>query len=145
EESSPQKAMNKPEHFEIHGNYAVFRPTGKITMEQGVRMVRTAIIYARDHQIGKLMVVTTGVAALKPLDLATRREYLRDLARTARGKLCMAIVARQEMIDYEKIGVIIAGTAGFQFNIFEMEEEALDWLQSVRPLAKAGEHHALSE
>ncbi len=122
--------MNKPDHFEIMEGYAVFRPIAQISIEQGVQMVMSAIAFARDHEIRKLMLVTTGFTGFQPPDLATRYFFFREGARVAQGKVSLALVARPELIDPEKIGVLVAKNAGLRLDIFASEEEAIAWFQS---------------
>jgi hypothetical protein len=124
--------MNIPDHFKIMKDHAVFRPVGQITVEKGVQLVMAAIAFARDHQIGKLMVVTTGFTGFAPPDLATRYFFFREGARVAQGKVSLALVVRAELIDHEKIGVTIAKNAGLRMDIFATEEEALAWLLSFK-------------
>ena len=52
-------SMGVPEHFEILGDYAVFRPMGKVTLERAVEMVTEAIAFAHEHHIRKLLVNTS--------------------------------------------------------------------------------------
>ena len=128
----PQGVMNKPEHFEIMEDHAVFRPTGQVSLEQATELVTSAITFACEHQIRKLLVVTTGLTGFEPPNIVTRYFFHRDWAYAAQGKVCIALVARPEIFDFEKIGVIIAETAGLQNNAFTSEEEALAWLKSVK-------------
>ena len=124
--------MSKPNHFEIMEDHAVFRPTGQLSLEQTVQLVMSAIAYARDNQIRKLMVVSTDLGGFEPPALASRYFFVRDWARAAERKVCVAVVARPEMIDFEKIGTIIAKNAGLHLGVFESEEEALTWLQTIK-------------
>lgn len=127
-----QKMMNKPEHFEIKKDYAVFRPTGQVSLEKVVQMVIVALEFAREHQISKLLVVTTGLPHIEPPNLSTRYFFIRDWARAAQGEVCIAFAARAAVIDFQKIGVVIAENDGFHCDVFASEDEALAWLQCVK-------------
>jgi hypothetical protein len=128
----PQGVMNKLEHFEIMEDYAVFRSTGQVSLEQATKLVSSAIAFACEHQIRKLLVVTINLTGFEPPDIATRYFFHRDWAHAAQGRVCVALVARPEIFDFEKIGVIIDETAGFQCDGFTSEDEALAWLKRVK-------------
>ena len=61
--------MNKPEHFEIMEDHAVFRPSGQVSLEQAVQLITSALVYAREQHIKKLLVVTTGLTGFEPPNL----------------------------------------------------------------------------
>ncbi len=124
--------MNKPEHLEIMDGYAVFRPSGQVSLEEGVRSVTSVIAFAREHHIRKLMVVTTGLTGFKTPSLADRYFLFREAARAAQRSVCIALVIRPELIDPEKLGVLVAKNAGLHLDVFALEEEALVWLQSLK-------------
>ena len=124
--------MNKPEHFEVVEDYAVFRPFGQVSLEEAMQLITSALVYAREQQIKKLLVVTTGLYGFKLPSFSERYFYTREGVHAAQGQVCVASVFRPELIDHEKIGVIIAETAGLQNNAFTSEEEALAWLKSVK-------------
>ena len=124
--------MSKPEHFEIADDHAVFRPTGQVSLQQAVQLVTSAITFAREQRVRKLMAVTTGLSGFKPPDLATRYIFIRAWARAAGGDVCIAVVARPEMIDPQRFGVTVAANSGLVGDVFESEEEALVWLRSLK-------------
>jgi len=55
---------------------------------------------------------------------------VRQWADAAQGTVQVALVTSQRMIDPQQYGRIVAGNAGFSFNVFTTEEEALAWLLS---------------
>ncbi len=124
--------MNKPEHFETLEDHAVFRPTGKVSLERAVQLITPALVYARELHIEKLLMVITGLTGFELPSLGMRYFLIRDWADATQGNVCVAMVARPEMIDFEEIGVVVAKNAGFCCNIFALEEEALAWLQNVK-------------
>lgn len=123
--------MNKPEHFEIKEGHAVFRPTGDVSLEDGVRLVTSAIAFAREHQIKKLLVVTTGLTGFKAPSLSDRYFLFREAARAAQGAVSISLVVRPELIDPERLGMLVAKNAGLRIDVFASEGEALAWLNSV--------------
>ena len=130
--------MNKPEHFEVLEDHAVFRPTGEVSLEQAVQLITSAIAYACEEHIKKLLVNTTGLSGFGPPYLADRYFHARDWANAAQGSVCVAVVARPEMFDFEKIGGVIAENAGLRVIGFESEDEALAWLRRVEWVAEGG-------
>lgn len=126
--------MSAPEHLEISGDLAVFRPAGQMSFDRAVQMVTSAIAFAREKRIGKLLVVTSDLTGFEPPSILTRFLFVKEWARAAGGAVCVAIVARPEMIDRKKFGVTVATNRGLISDVFvsEAEEEAMAWLQSVR-------------
>ncbi len=133
--------MNKPEHFEITGDYAAFRPSGEVSLEQAAQLVTSALAYAREQQIKKLLVDITELSGFGPPSLANRYFYTRELADAAQGLVCVAFVTRPEMIDFQKIGGIVAENVGLRIKGFESEEEALPGLKRVKWVAEAEKFH----
>ena len=123
--------MNKPEHFEMMESHAVFRPTGEVSLQQAAQLITSAIAFARQQQIRKLLVVITGLTGFEPPNLAARYFFFREWARVAEGQVNVAFVAGPEMIDPEKIGILIGENAGLHSDAFTSEKEALAWLLSI--------------
>jgi hypothetical protein len=124
--------MNTPRHFEIMEGYSVFRPTGKVTLEQAAQGGVSALTYAREQHIQKLLVVTTGLYGFEPPSLADRYFYTLELANAAQGQVCVAAVIRPEMKDPQNFGTIVAQNAGLRLKAFESEDEALAWLKRAK-------------
>ena len=123
--------MSKPEHFEILKEHAVFRPTGKVSIEQAVELVTAAIAFARSLQIRQLLVDASNLTGFEPPDVAMRYFIVREWARAAAGGVRVAFVAIPEMIDARKFGTTVAANVGFTANAFTSEEDALIWLERV--------------
>lgn len=123
--------MDKPEAFEVRGDYALFRPTGQCTLKQAVDWVTSAIAFAREQRIRKLLAVTSDLSGFQSPSVGERYYFIKEWAQAARGFVRLAIVARPEMIDREKFGVTVAANSGLISDIFVSEQEALAWLQSV--------------
>ena len=137
--SRSQEVMNQLEHFEIVEGYAVFRPIGEVVKEELGKLVTSAIVYAREQQIKKLLIIATDVYGFESPDVATRYYLTHDWARAAQGIVCAVLVLRvANTNDREKIGVIAAGNEGFRCNVFATEEEALVWLQGVKWIGPDG-------
>ncbi len=113
----------------MHGDLAVFRPSGPIPLEQAVTMITSAITRARQQRARDLLVVTLGWTRLRSPDLAERYFFVREWAKAAAGAVRLAVVARADLIDPERFGVIVAKNSGLSGAVFTSEKEALAWLR----------------
>ena len=91
----------------------------------------SALVYACDS-ISQFLVRTTGVTGFKLPCLSDRYFYVKKWVRAAQGQVCVVFVAKPEIMDREKIELLIAQTSGLQVNAFTSEDEALAWLKSVK-------------
>ncbi len=124
--------MAKPDHFEIEGDLAVFRPVGSFSLPEAVRLITLAISSAQEQGAGKLLVVALEATGFDPPSLASRYFFSQEWARAARGSVRLAMVLRREMIDPQKFGVTAAANAGLVSDVFETEAEARVWLKDGR-------------
>ncbi len=124
--------MNKPEYFEILEGHSVFRPTGRLSFEQMVQLVASAVVFAREQKIRKLLVVITELTGFESPGVTARYLAMRDWVDAAKGEVCVAMVAKPEMIDFDKIGAVAGQNAGFRCNIFASEADAIIWLMNVQ-------------
>lgn len=136
-----QEFMDKPINFEIRHGDAIFRATGKVSVEQAAELTTSAIAYAREQHIEKLLIDVTGLFGFEPPNLAYRYFLTRELADAARGQVCIAFVTRREMMDPQQLGTTVAENDGLRICGFESEEEALAWLKSVKWAAQTEEFH----
>jgi hypothetical protein len=125
--------MTEPEHFEVSEDHAIFRPTGDVSLETAIQWVTSTITYCRERGMRKLMVNTCGLTGFGPPPLHVRYFFMHDWGRAAAGALCIAMVARPEMIDPEKFGVMVGRNIGLTCDVFASEPEAEAWLLNIRP------------
>lgn len=125
--------MDMQEELETVDGVAVFRPTGEVSFEEAVQLVATAIMHARDRRTRKLMAVVSGLNGFEPPSLGQRYWMANEWALAADGALGLAVVARPEHIDPQRVGILLAEQAGFTAKAFESEEEALTWLKELIP------------
>ena len=130
EACSALNPMDKPENFEMVGGIGVFRPTDTVTLQEAVQLVTSAIAFAREQHVRKLLVVTSGFAPLKAPTVAERYVIFHEWARVAGPDLCLALVSRSVMRDPQKFVATVAANVGFVADEFASEEEALAWLKS---------------
>jgi hypothetical protein len=121
--------MNGLEYFEIKKDYTVFRPVGSVSLEQASHLVKSAIIKTRENCLHKLLADITGLTGFDSPSISARYSFVQDWSQAAGGVVRVAMVARKEMIDREKFGVIAAGNIGLTGDIFVSEDEALAWLK----------------
>jgi len=129
---APDPAASKLEYFEIIDDRADYRPVGDVLLSEMVQMVTSALVFARERKIRKLLVVTTGLTGFKPPLVVDRYYFIREWAKASGHSVRTALVARPEMIDSRKFGVTVAANNNFIANIFSSEDEALTWLQSLK-------------
>jgi hypothetical protein len=130
--ASPEMLMNKPEHFEILKDHAVFRPTGQVSLEQALELVATAVAFARAHVIRKLLIDTSNLTVSEKSSYATQYFFTDDMARVAAGAVRVALVVKPERFDTRKFSTTVAANRGFTVDTFTTEEDALKWLESLK-------------
>ena len=121
--------MSELQYFEVVGDHAEYRPIGHVSQSQMVELVASALVFAREQHIRKLLVVTSGLTGFRPPLLSDRYYFIQEWAKASGQIVRAALVARREMIDRKKFGVTVAANCGFIANIFAAEDEALAWLQ----------------
>src|SRR5258707_4931108 len=121
--------MNAPKHFEITKTHAVYRPAGEVPLPQAVKMMTSAISFAREQNIRNLLVITSALTGFEAPSLAARYFFVKEWAKASNGTVRIAMVARPEMIDAQKIGGTVAANTGLSGDVFTSEAEALAWLQ----------------
>ena len=122
--------MDQPDNFSISDDHAVFRPSGQVSLDQAVQLITSAITFAQEQRIRKLLVITTGLTGFVPPDTTDRSRFAKEWAYAARGAVRIAVVARPEMIDPQKFGVTVAANHGLTADVFASETEAVSWLLS---------------
>jgi hypothetical protein len=119
--------------FEVVGTRGFFRPHGEITFEQGIELLVQSIRHARALGLLDLVMNTLGLTGFQHPGVFDRYALTTQCAQSAGAALRLVFVARPELIDFQKIGVLIAQNRGTIADIFASETEALAWLDSGRP------------
>jgi len=116
--------------FEQVGSRGFYRPIAQVSFEQGVLMVADSMATARELGLADLLVNTTGLTGFGVPSVFARYDMANKWASTAGAALRVALVARPEIIDRQKIGVLMLQNRGGSGDVFVNEAEALAWLDS---------------
>jgi FixJ family two-component response regulator len=125
---SKRGGMDDPDTFVLEEGRGLYCPVGSVSFDQAVALVRAAIAAARRNQVRDLLVDTTALTGFPSPDTFERFLAAVEWADAARAGVRLAMVARAEMIDPQKFGVIVAANRGLVSNIFTTEVEARAWL-----------------
>jgi hypothetical protein len=123
--------MSAAQRFDMIDDIATFRPSASMSIDQAIWLVKSAIESAREQQIRKLLVVASGLEGFESPSIATRHMLAREWAGAAGGAVQIAVVAKPEMIDPQKFGVVVAAQFGALTNAFATEADAITWLRAT--------------
>jgi hypothetical protein len=116
--------------FEQVGTRGFYRPIAQVSFEQAVDLVAQAIVGARDLGLADMLANTTGLTGFTPPSVFARYAMSSRWAQSAGSTLRVAMVARAELIDAQKIGVLMYQNRGGTGDVFSNEAEALAWLDA---------------
>jgi hypothetical protein len=119
--------------FEQIGTRGFYRPVGTVSFDRAVDMVAEAMQAARALGLADLLVNTQHLSGFPPPSIFARYELAVKWAKSAGGSLRVALVARPEIIDREKIGVLMAQNRGVRGDVFTSEPSAILWLDTGHP------------
>lgn len=122
--------MNNLANFEVIGKRAFFRPSCRVSFEEAVDLVAAAMKHARDLEMRSLLVNTNGLTGMAAPTIFARHSMVVKWAESAGSRMHVALVARPELIDPEKIGVLMAQNRGVSADVFTSEPAAIGWLDS---------------
>jgi hypothetical protein len=111
------------------GPVAVYRATGRMRFVQAVALGKSTIEAARRQGIRKLLLVTSALEGIEPPSIGDRAFMSREWSAAAGRTMHIAVVARAELIDPEKIAVMLARNFGASMDVFVDEADALAWLE----------------
>jgi hypothetical protein len=123
--------MNTLANFEQFGKRAFYRPVDNVTFERAVELVAEGMVLARALGMVDILVNTNGLTGFAPPSIFARHALALKWAEAVGGSgLHVALVARPELIDPEKIGVLMAQNRGVSGDVFTTEVAAIAWLDS---------------
>jgi hypothetical protein len=121
--------MDKPEFFEQVDKRGYYRPVGDVTFDKCVSMVAEAMKFARDHGMTEFLANVRGLnAPFSSVTIFDRHALAVRWAECAGTGLRVVLVARPEMMDPDKIALMMAQNRGITGEVFTDEAEALRWL-----------------
>lgn len=103
-----------------------------------VALVAGAIRRAATDRHRHLLVCAAEVS-FSPPSLAARHQMVRRWAAAAEGRVRLAIVARPDFIDPERLGVVAAANFGLSGEVFSREDDALAWLRTATGRSPSGD------
>ena len=124
------KSMRVQDSFEIVGSRGFYRPIAQVTFEQAVDLVAQAIDGARERGLADLLANTTGFTGFAIPSVFARYSMATKWAQSGGSKLRVAVVARADLMDPQKIGVLMLENGGGSGDVFSNETEALAWLDA---------------
>ena len=118
--------------FEQVGTRGYYRPAGEVNFEQAVDMVAQAMRHARALGLADLLADTTRLTGFPPPSVFARYAMATKWAENTGPSLRVAMVARAEVVDPQKIGVLMMQNRGGNGDVFTNETDALAWLDAGR-------------
>jgi len=122
--------MQAPDHFEQIGTRGFYRPIAIVSFEQAIDMVAQAMRYSRERGLVDLLANVNGLTGFPQPSTFARYSLAVKWAEAAGGALRVALIARAEIIDPQKIGVLMAQNRGVNGDVFTNESDALTWLDA---------------
>ena len=119
-----------PTDFQLCEGYACFAPVGSVSLKNAVELITAAIIFARDHQVKRLLVDATQLIGFPSPSIAERYWIAGKWAKESRNAVEVAVAMQSHLIDPERFGVQVAVNLGMRADVFEARLEALSWLIS---------------
>jgi hypothetical protein len=123
--------MSVLDSFAVTESHAVFRPVGCVSLQQAVQMVLSAILHAREQNIRNLVTDLLGLTGFESPSVPVRFQFIKEWAQAAGGFVRLAMVVRPEMIDPQKIGVLVGRHHGLVCDVFPTEPDALAWIRGI--------------
>jgi hypothetical protein len=121
---------NIPEFFAIFAGYACFRPVKQVSLDEATELVCTAVAFARENLLGRLLVDITHLTGFDPPTTFDRFKMACQVAGGGGNYVKIAVVAKAEFIDPERFGIAVAQNLGTRAEIFTVEDQAITWLMS---------------
>jgi len=120
-----------PENFQICEGYACYAPADTMSLKQAVALITTAIIFARDNKIRRLLIDATQLSGFQSPSVADRYWIVRHWAAESQNLVEVAFTLPRYVIDPERFGVQVAINLGMRTDVFESRAEAIVWLLSA--------------
>ena len=119
----------------VESGFARFAPGGPLVLADLVAEVRQAITRCREEGHPRLLLDLRGLAGLDSPNVVDRYFFIQAWAHAAQGRVAVAVVAPEALIDAQRFGVTVAENLGFRAQVFTSETEAVAWLAGQGGLA----------
>jgi hypothetical protein len=116
--------------FEQVGSRGFYRPVAEVSFEQAVDMVAESMRHARMLGLVDLLANTSHLTGFAPPTVFARYAMATKWAENTGSTLRVALVARPEVVDPQKIGVLMMQNRGGSGEVFTNETDALALLDS---------------
>ena len=123
--------MNTLKNFEQVGRRGFFRPVGVVSFEQAVEIVAEGMRHARSLELTDLLLNTTGLAGFPIPDVFARYSMASKWAESAGPAMRVAMVVKADLVDPQKIGLLMAQNRGANGDVFPTESAAIAWLDNA--------------
>jgi hypothetical protein len=120
--------VNAPKEFERVGRRGFYRPVAVVTFEQALTLCVNAMKYAREQELADLLLNSCGLTGFASPSIFERYELASQWAQAVGGTVRVALVCRPEVMDPQKIAVLMAQNRGVSGDVFLTEAAALEWL-----------------
>ena len=122
--------MQSLKHFEHVGKRGFYRPIGTVTFDRAVEMAAESMRHARALELMDLMINSIGLVGFPSPDDFQRYALAKKWAESAGATLAVALVCRPEVMDPQKIALLMAQNRGVAGDVFLNELDALSWLDA---------------
>ena len=133
--------MGTMKGLEQIGSRGYFRPTGTVTAQEAAAMVSAAIRTARDLGLADMLIDGTGASGFVSANTFDRYDFGTAWAAAAGSEFRVALVVKPEIVDFQKIGMLVAQNRNALADIFTTEAEALAWLDARLLPFRGGRPH----
>ncbi len=107
---------------------------GNQSLARAVDAVEDFLRQAAADGVRRVLVDVSGLTGFQRPEAIAHVDMVRRWAAAARGRVRVAMVAPERLRDQERIGVVVAQGLAFDGDVFDTEEEALQWLAQTPAL-----------
>ncbi|AXK72701.1 hypothetical protein DWG18_10730 [Lysobacter sp. TY2-98] len=122
--------MNVVQHLD--DDCLIVHVDGPLSLGQARAIALDAISQTREGHVRRLLLDFTDADLAAAPTLSERFEILREWADAAPEPLSLAVAAREEMLDPDRIGEIMASRLGLRAHAFNDAVDALLWVKRHR-------------
>lgn len=122
--------MNPPKNVEVFESHARFVAEEETKFDEAVDRVPAVIRYCQEKKISRLLVDLTRLVVFRAPLSHERYRTVREWALEAGSSIALAVVAKKELIDPERFGLLVAENSDMRAFVSEDEAEAIAWLRA---------------